>query len=414
MQIIASIGFFKRFLIDVFLLGYRYTAILRKMIDFVLNWHRTCKLYWSGNYGGVFVSKEYVLVINPGSTSTKVALFAGEENVLQKNLTHSPEELSKFDKITDQFEYRKDIIVNWMKEEGYSVEQLKAVVGRGGLLKPMPSGVYKVTDALIEDLKIGVQGEHASNLGGIIARSIAGLNGVESYIVDPVAVDEFHDVARISGIPQVKRRSLVHALNVRAISIGLADELGKSLEDLNLVVAHLGGGISVVPMEKGKMIDANNANEMGPFSPERAGGLPVGDLMKLVFSGDYTPKEMKDKLRGKGGIVAYLGTNDVRDVQAMIDKGDEKAKLVLDAMCYQIAKEIGKMATVLKGKVDGVVLTGGIAYSNYVTDMITDMVSYVGTVYVRPGEDEMKALNEGVMRVEAGKELPKIYENEVN
>ncbi len=360
------------------------------------------------------MSKEYVLVINPGSTSTKVALFAGEENVLQKNLTHSPEEISKFDKIADQFEYRKDIIISWMKEEGYSVEQLKAVVGRGGLLKPMPSGTYKVTPALIEDLKIGVQGEHASNLGGLIARSIADVNGVEAYIVDPVAVDEFKEVARVSGIPQVKRRSLLHALNVRAISIGLADELEKSLDDMNLVVAHLGGGISVVPMEKGKMIDANNANEMGPFSPERTGGLPVGDLVKLVFAGDYTPKEMKNKLRGKGGLVAYLGTNDVRDVQAMIDKGDEKAKLILDAMCYQIAKEIGMMATVLKGKVDGVVLTGGIAYSNYVTEYITEMVDYIAPVYVRPGEDEMKALNEGVMRVDNGKEMPKIYEDEVN
>lgn len=360
------------------------------------------------------MSKEYVLVINPGSTSTKVALFSGEANVLQKNLTHSPNELNKFEKITDQFEYRKDIIIEWLKEEGYSVEQLKAVVGRGGLLKPMPSGTYKVTDALIEDLKIGVQGEHASNLGGIIARSIAEVNGLASYIVDPVAVDEFKDVARVSGIPQVKRRSLLHALNIRAISIGLADELKKPLEELNLVVAHLGGGISVVPMEKGKMIDANNANEMGPFSPERAGGLPVGDLVKLVFSGDYTPKEMKNKLRGKGGLVAYLGTNDVRDVQTMIDKGDEKAKRVLDAMCYQIAKEIGKMATVLKGQVDGVVLTGGIAYSNYVTSMISDMVGYIGQVYVRPGEDEMKALNEGLMRIESGREQAKIYEDEVN
>lgn len=360
------------------------------------------------------MSKEYVLVINPGSTSTKVALFAGENNVLQKNLTHSQEELSKFEKITDQFDYRKEIIINWMETEGYSVEQLKAVVGRGGLLKPMPSGTYKVTDALIEDLKIGVQGEHASNLGGIIARSIAELNDVASYIVDPVAVDEFHDVARISGIPQVTRRSLVHALNVRAISIGLANELGKSLEDLNLVVAHLGGGISVVPLEKGKMVDANNANEMGPFSPERSGGLPIGDLMKLAFSGDYTLKEMKDKTRGKGGIVAYLGTNDVREVQAKIDAGDEKAKLILDAMCYQIAKEIGSMAVVLKGQVDGVVLTGGIAYSDYVTQSISDMVKHIAKVYVRPGEDEMKALNEGVMRVESGKEEPKIYEDEVN
>ncbi len=357
--------------------------------------------------------KEFVLVINPGSTSTKVALFKGAENIVQKNLSHSTEELDKFEKITDQFEYRKDMIIEWMTAEGYASDQLKAVVGRGGLLKPMPSGAYEVTQPMIEDLKIGVQGDHASNLGGIIAKSVADQAGVKAYIVDPVAVDEFEDVARISGMPEIERRSLVHALNVRAIAHRVAKEKACHIEDLNLVVAHLGGGISVVPMLKGKMIDANNANEMGPFSPERVGGLPTGDLAKLCYSGEYTFKELKTKMRGKGGLVAYLGTNDAREVLKMIENGDDKAKLVFDAMAYQISKEIGAMATVLKGQVDAIVLTGGVAYSKYLTDYIEGQVGFIAPVIVKPGEDEMLALNEGVMRVESGEEPAKIYENEV-
>ncbi len=357
--------------------------------------------------------REYVLVINPGSTSTKVAIFKGEENVLQKNLSHFPEELEKFEKITDQYEYRRNIILEWMKDEGYETAQLKAVVGRGGLLKPMPSGTYVVTDPLIEDLKIGVQGEHASNLGGIIAKSIAYAEGIEAYIVDPVAVDEFDDVARISGMPEIKRRSLVHALNIKAVAYRVAKEMNKDVNDLNMVMAHLGGGISIVPLRKGKMVDANNANEMGPFSPERTGGLPAGDLAKLCFTGKYTLAEMKKSLSGKGGLVAYLGTNDARDVEKMIADGDQKAKLVYDAMGYQIAKEIGAMATVLEGKVDAVVLTGGIAYSKMLTSYIAERVSFIAPVIIQPGEDEMIALNEGVNRVFSGQDKAKIYEEEV-
>ena len=357
--------------------------------------------------------KDFVLVINPGSTSTKVAIFKDEENVLQKNLSHSTEELDKFDKITEQFEYRRDIILSWMKDEGYTPEQLKAVVGRGGLLKPMPSGTYKVTEGLIDDLKIGVQGEHASNLGGIIAKSIAEVASVEAFIVDPVAVDEFHEIARVSGMPEIQRRSLLHALNIRAIAINAAKDMKKSVNDVNFVVAHIGGGISVVPMLKGKMVDANNANEMGPFSPERSGGLPVGDLAKLCYSGKYTFKELKQKMRGKGGLVAYLGTNDAREVLKMIESGDEQAKLVFEAMGYQIAKEIGAMATVLKGDIDGIVLTGGVAYSEYLTNYIREMVGFMAPVIVKPGEDEMLALNEGILRIMSGEETAKIYENEV-
>ncbi|MDK2919710.1 MAG: butyrate kinase [Candidatus Petromonas sp.] len=360
------------------------------------------------------MTKEYVLVINPGSTSTKVAIFKDSENVLQENLSHASEELGKFEKIADQFEYRKDIILEWMKSEDYETSQLKAVVGRGGLLKPMPSGTYKVTDAMIEDLKIGVQGEHASNLGGIIAKSIADLEGIDAFIVDPVAVDEFDDVARISGMPEITRRSLLHALNVRAVAHNLAKEKGKKPHELNLVVAHLGGGISVVPMRKGKMVDANNANEMGPFSPERTGGLPVGDIVKMCFSGKYTYQEVKKKMRGKGGLVAYLGTNDAREVEKMINEGDKKAKLVYEAMGYQIGKEIGAMATVLNGDIDAIILTGGIAHSKMLTDYVKEMVEFIAPVVLMPGEDEMWALNQGVLRVFSGEEEAKIYENEVD
>ena len=357
--------------------------------------------------------RTHVLVINPGSTSTKVAIFMGSENVLQYNLNHSAEELEKFDHITDQYEYRKNMIIEWMNGEGYSLETLAAVIGRGGLLKPMPSGTYKVTEAMMADLRVGIQGEHASNLGGLIARSIADAAGVEAYIVDPVAVDEFEPVARISGMPEIKRKSLVHALNIRAIAHNVAHDKGVKIEDLNLIVAHLGGGISVVPMKQGKIIDANNANEMGPFSPERAGGLPVGDVAKLAFSGKYTEKELKTRMRGKGGLVAYLGTNDAREVLKRIEAGDKEAKLVFEAMGYQIAKEIGACATVLAGKVDAVVMTGGVAYSKYLTEYISEHVSFIAPVIVMPGEDEMKALNEGYLRVTGGEEPVKIYENEV-
>ncbi len=359
------------------------------------------------------MSRNLVLVINPGSTSTKVALYEDEKSVVVTNLMHSAEELEGYEKITDQYDYRKDMILAWMNEAGYTADQLKAVVGRGGLLRPMPSGAYTVTDFMVEDLKVGIQGEHASNLGGLIAKSIADTEGVPSFIVDPVAVDEFEPVARISGMPEIKRKSLLHALNIKAIAHSVAEDMGKKVEDLNLVVAHLGGGISVVPLLKGRMIDANNANEMGPFSPERAGGLPVGDVAKLCFSGKYTFNELKNKMRGKGGLVAYLGTNDGREVLKRIEAGDQNAKLVFDAMGYQIAKEIGAMATVLKGEMDAIVLTGGVAYSKYLTEYITDHVSFMAPVIIKAGEDEMKALNEGVLRVLRGEEIAKIYDNEV-
>jgi len=357
--------------------------------------------------------KKYVLAINPGSTSTKVAVFNQNELVTKHSIDHSTKDLEAYESMADQYPFRKKTILQWLKEEGLELKDLKAVVGRGGLLRPMPGGTYKVTEAMEEDLKVGYQGEHASNLGGLIAKAIADEQSIPAYIVDPVAVDEFTEEARISGMPQIKRRSLGHALNIKAVGHRAAEELGKGFNEVNLVVAHLGGGISVAPVRKGRILDYNNANEMGPFSPERTGGLPVGDLVKMCFSGRYDHKTLKSMLRGKGGLSAYLGTNDARQVENKVNAGDQEAKLIYDAMGYQIAKEIGAMATVLHGEVDGIVLTGGIAHSDYLMDLIKDHISFIGRVFVYPGEDEMKALNEGALRVLNDEEEVKIYEKEV-
>ncbi len=358
--------------------------------------------------------RQYVLVINPGSTSTKVAVFQADNLIIENNLAHSVAQLDQFAKITDQFDYRKQMIIAWLADNDIALQQIAAVVARGGLLRPMPSGTYRVSDFMVTDLIAGIQGDHASNLGGIIAKSIADGEGVESYIVDPVAVDEMDDVARISGMPDLVRKSLAHALNVRAIGHNVAAELGRPFNQLNLVVAHLGGGISIVPLRKGKMVDANNANEMGPFSPERVGSLPVGDLVKMCYSGDYTMQTMKPKIRGKGGLIGYLGTSDAREVVKMIESGNKEAELIYRAMAYQIAKEIGAMATVLAGDVDAIVLTGGIAYSNYLTDYVKAHVGFIAPVIIKPGEDEMAALNAGYLRTVNGQETVKIYEDEVS
>lgn len=357
--------------------------------------------------------RHFILAINPGSTSTKVAVFEGTKNIKQRNLTHQKTEILKFERVADQYEFRKNAIMNWLEEEGIKHEELLAVVGRGGLLRPMPSGTYAITEPMIEDLKIGVQGEHASNLGGIIARAIAESEGIPSFIVDPVAVDEFEDIARISGLPELPRKSLVHILNIKAVSRRVAESLGKGLEDLNFIVAHLGGGISISPMEKGKIIDVNNANDGGPFSPERTGTVPAGELVRLAYSGKYTYKELKDRITMHGGLVAYLGTNDAREVEKMIASGDKRAELVFDAMAYQIGKEIGSCAAVLCGRVDRIIITGGLAYSKMLTDRITEMVEFIAPVEIVPGEDEMQSLAEGAFRVLNNQEKARIYEDEV-
>lgn len=353
-----------------------------------------------------------ILTINPGSTSTKIAVFDNEIEVFEKTLRHSSEEIGKYDRISDQFEFRKQVIVDSLAEGGINLSDLDCVVGRGGLLKPIEGGTYEVNAPMLEDLKVGVSGEHASNLGGIIAKQIGDEVNAPSYIVDPVVVDELNDLARISGMPEIERASIFHALNQKAIARRFASENNKKYEDINLVVAHMGGGVSVGAHEKGKVVDVANALDgEGPFSPERSGGLPVGQLAKMCFSGEFTFDDIKKKIKGNGGLVAYLGTNDAREVEDMIEKGDKKAELLYDAMAYQIAKEIGACASVLKGNVDGILLTGGIAYSKSFTQMIIDRVKYITDVTVYPGEDEMIALAQGGLRVLSGEEEAKVYGN---
>lgn len=356
------------------------------------------------------MKKYRMLVINPGSTSTKIAVFDGEDMIFDETLRHSVEELSKYEKIFDQYEFRKDIILDALAQNEIDINSLSAIVGRGGLLKPIEGGTYEVNQKMLEDLKVGLQGEHASNLGGIIAYEIAKEVGAKAYIVDPVVVDELSDVARISGLKEIERRSIVHALNQKAVARRHAKSKGKKYEDMNLIVAHLGGGISVGAHNKGKIIDVNNALDGdGPFSPERSGGLPVGDLVKLCYSGKYTYEEMKKLIKGNGGMVSYLDTNSGIEVSERIKKGDQYAKLIYYAMAYQVAKEIGSCATVLKGNVDGILITGGIAHDEQFTNWIKESVEFIAEVYVYPGEDELMALAEGGLRVLTGEEEAKEY-----
>ncbi len=335
-----------------------------------------------------------ILVINPGSTSTKIAVFENRKQSFVTNIKHKTEELAPFDKITDQFHFRKDTILKALKDAGVKVENINCVVGRGGLVKPIPSGVYKVTAELMKDLKIGILGEHASNLGGLIANDIAAsLENVPAFIADPVVVDEMQNVARISGHPEFERLSIFHALNQKAIARLYAEESKKKYEKLNLIVAHLGGGVSVGAHCRGKVIDVNQALDgEGPFSPERSGTLPAGALAKLCFSGKYSYPEIKKMITGKGGFVAHLGTNDAYDVEMKVRAGDEKATLIQDAFSYNVAKEIGALATVLKGDVDAIIITGGLARNPLVIDYIKEMVEFIAPVEVFPGEDELKAL----------------------
>lgn len=356
--------------------------------------------------------EKYILAINPGSTSTKVSLFSGEKEVKSYKIDHKKQELDNYESISDQYEYRLELIKNWLESESVSIDQLNAVVGRGGLLRPMPGGTYSVTEKMIEDLKIGIQGEHASNLGGLLAKGIA-KDKLPAFIVDPVAVDEIEDIARISGLNIIERKSLLHALNIKAVAHRRASELGKNIEDVNFIVAHLGGGISIAAMEKGKIIDVNNAKEMGPFSPDRTGGLPVGDIVKMCYSGEFTLKEMKTKIQGEGGLYSYLGTMDGREIEKRIENGDKYAKLIYDAMAYQIGKEIGTYSAVVCQNINNVILTGGLSHSDYLVEKIKKMISFIAEVIVYPGEDEMDALNKGALRVLEGKEKSKIYEEEV-
>lgn len=335
-----------------------------------------------------------ILAINPGSTSTKIAVYEGETPIFLKNIKHSKSSLEKFDKITDQFQFRKKLIIQQLEEAEISLDSIRIVMGRGGLLKPIESGVYNVNTAMIRDLQDSPVGEHASNLGGLIADDIArSLKDARSFIANPVVVDEMSDIARYTGHPKFKRVSIFHALNQKAVAMEHAKSIMRKYEDLNLIVVHLGGGITVGAHRKGKVIDVNQGLDgEGPFSPERTGTLPVGQLVKLCFSGEYTQKEIMSMIKGQGGLVAYLGTNSAYDAEALAFEGDERASLILQAMAYQVAKDVGAMGTVLHGDVDGILITGGVANSQWFVNLIIERVKSIAPVHIYPGEDEMRAL----------------------
>ncbi|MBX3042435.1 MAG: butyrate kinase [Candidatus Kapabacteria bacterium] len=349
-----------------------------------------------------------ILAINPGSTSTKIAVFDDLVLKYDKSLRHSVEDLQGFNSIIEQYEFRKNCILDFLSEQNDSPKSIDIFVGRGGLVKPIPGGVYKVNESLLRDLRKGIMGEHASNLGGILAFEIAKSAGKEdkSYIVDPVVVDELDEIARFSGRPEMPRVSIFHALNQKAVARRFAREHGKKYEELSLIVVHLGGGITVGVHKNGRVIDVNNGLDgEGPFSPERTGSLPVGSLIKLCFSGKYQLHEVRKMITGAGGMVSYLGTNNGTEVEKRIENEDHQAQMVYLAMAYQVAKEIGACATVLSGRIDAILITGGLAYSELLTKWINKRVAFLAPVHIYPGEDEMQALTEGVYYATKG-EIP--------
>ena len=351
-----------------------------------------------------------ILAINPGSTSTKIAVYEDGKSILTETLRHSAEELAPFKKITEQYDFRKKVIEQALEKAGIHVGTLNTVIGRGGLFKPIPSGTYLVSEDMKATVLESRYGEHASNLGCLIADDVARDAGCKAYIVDPVVVDEMNPLARYSGLPEIPRRSILHALNQKAVARRAAKDLDKAYDRLNLIMVHLGGGISVGIHEQGKVTDVNNAlNGDGPFAPERAGGLPTGDLVKMCFSGKHTQEEIMKKLAGKGGCVSHLGTNDGREMEERLKSGDAKAALIVEAMAYQVAKTIGEMATVTKGKVDAIVLTGSFAYFKQFVAWVTERVSWIAPVKVYPGEDEMTALAEAGFRMLKGEEQAREY-----
>lgn len=349
-----------------------------------------------------------LLAINPGSTSTKISLYEDETEVFTKKLDHPLEEIEKFDNVEDQLHMRAELVMSTLKENNFDIKKLSAVVARGGMLPPVKSGAYIINELMIDRVENRPVMEHASNLAAPIAYDIAQQVGIPSYIYDSVMADELPDVARISGMPDLPRTSSSHVLNTRAMAIKAAKERGKKYEDMNIIVAHLGGGISINVHEKGRIVDIVSDDE-GPFSPERAGRVPCRELINLCYSGKFDKKTMQRKLRGNGGIRAYLNTIDVREVEAMIAEGNKEANLIYEAMIYQIAKGIGELATVLEGNVDVIILTGGIAYSKMLTSLIVKRVKFIAPVEVLAGENEMEALAFGALRVLRGEEIAREY-----
>ncbi len=353
-----------------------------------------------------------ILVVNPGSTSTKIAVFDNDKEIFKKILNHKPEELSPFEELIDQFEFRKNIVEQALKENSIPVESLDTVIGRGGLLRPVQSGIFKINVKMLADLKDpSIWGRvHASNLGAFIAKSVADELNIPCFIADPITVDEMEDIARISGVPEIVRQSLFHALNIKSIARKTAKELNKPLIECNLIGVHMGGGISVAAIKKGKVVDVNNALlGMGPFSPQRAGALPLSGVIDMCFSSDYTKDEIEKKFTKSSGLMGYLGTDNDIEIEKQVENGNEKYRQILEAMAYQVSKEIGAYATVLKGKVDAIYLTGGLAYDKFLTGWIKERTSFIAQIYIFPGEGEMEALAGAGLRVLAGIEKTKTY-----
>lgn len=351
-----------------------------------------------------------ILVINPGGTSTKISVFRDKEEIFRESIIHTQEDLNDFKTVFDQYTYRKDLILNTLEENDLPIESFNCVVGRGGLMKPITGGTYNVNNKMIEDLRNAINGEHASNLGAVLAKNIAEEINVQSFVVDPVSVDEFQEISRLTGLSDIEKASWLHSLNHKAVCRKVAEEMGGKYEDYNLIVAHLGSGISIVVHNKGHMIDGSGGRSDGPFSPERSGGLLAYPLIKLCYSGKYTLEEMVNKVSNIGGMYDYLGTKDMIEIEDMIENGDTKAKLIMDAFIYQVSKEIAMYGASLFGEVDKVILTGGIAHSDLVTSEVIKRVSYLAPVEIIPGEMEMEALALGALRVLNEEELAKVYE----
>ncbi|WP_312093019.1 butyrate kinase [Aminipila sp.] len=349
-----------------------------------------------------------ILAINPGSTSTKIALYEEETKIFEKSLSHTAKELEAFDEVLDQFEFREKVILSVLKEENIEVSSLSAVVGRGGMLPNMKSGGYLVTKEMIDAFREGLASPHASNLGALLAYEIAEPLGIPAYIYDSVTSDELEEIAKVTGMPGIRRESMCHVLNMKAVSRKVAEKYGKKYEDMNILAAHLGGGISMSVHHQGKIIDCIRDDE-GPFSPERSGSIPMLYVVDLCYSGKYTKKEMVKRIRGNGGLKAYLGTQDLRDVEAMVADENKQAQILFEAQAYQIAKGIGEMAPVLGGRFDCIILTGGMAYSKSLIEKISERVQFIAPIEVVPGEDEMEALSFGALRLVKGQEEARIY-----
>ncbi|NLX62506.1 MAG: butyrate kinase [Tissierellia bacterium] len=349
-----------------------------------------------------------ILAINPGSTSTKIAIYEDERELFTTTLEHAVEELERYDNIQDQFAMRRDAVLSFLEEKAFDIKELSAVVGRGGMLPPVKTGAYEVNELMLKTLRERPYMEHASNLGAPIAYEIAKAAGVKAYIYDSVRADELIDLARISGMPDIPRMSTSHVLNTRAVAIRVAEKYGRKYNEMNFIVAHLGGGISLNVHERGRIVDIVSDDE-GAFSPEGSGRVPCRLLIELCYSGRYDKKTMLKKLRGNGGLKAYLGTTDAREIERMIEKGNERAKLIYEAMAYQVAKNIGELATVVEGKVDAIILTGGIAHSKMITSWIKKRVQFIAPVEIVPGENEMESLAYGILRVLRGEEKAREY-----